>query len=357
MEEVLERLKQLLSHSGFYLLGILVGEFVHRLYLTLERLTEARARHRWKNVVKVVKEVFSNSHGQIQKAILLLLISLVLCTYGKKNVETPIVNEMIVQAFPVAFVWALLRMSGAFENSLDDMEILEENNAQLGPGLAASYWFGFLSTALRGDIPRNMEEFEQRLQERMENTQSACNIRSFKKMILLIPDDCQLKIKDEAFLREEKIFRCQDLFSEAREGNFQNIRFRFDPEHRRDPIEQNVYWIYESEQYESSDATEIDRRNASKILIIFDFPQVLQSAMGCDRAWDQTARASNISSFQEKIKSLIHCNSCIMHENDLLPLAFVNTSRTQHLSTIIRQKIFEDLRRPEKPIDSDEDIY
>jgi len=353
MEEVLDKLKQLLSHSGFYLLGILVGEFVQRLYLTLEKLTGARGRNRWKNVVKIVKEVFSNSHGQIQRAVVLLLISLFLCTYGKKIFGASLVNEMIVQAFPVAFVWALLRMSGAFENSLDDMEILEENNAQLGPGLAASYWFGFLSTALKGDIPRNMEEFEQRLQERMENTQTACNIRSFKKMILLIPDDCQLKIKDEAFLREERIFRCQELFGEAREENFQTIRFRFDPEHRRDPIEQNVYWIYESEQYESSEATMKDERNASKILIIFDFPQVLQSAMGCDRDWDQNARASNISSFQEKIKSLIHCNSFIMHENDLLPLAFVNTSRTQHLSTIIRQKIFEE------PIysDEDDDIY
>ena len=112
-------------------------------------------------------------------------ISLFLCTYGKKIFEASLVNEIIAQAFPVAFVWALLRMSGAFENSLDDMEILEENNAQLGPGLAASYWFGFLSTALKGDIPRNMEEFEQRLQERMENTQTACNIRSFKKMLCL----------------------------------------------------------------------------------------------------------------------------------------------------------------------------
>ena len=165
MEEVLDKLKQLLSHSGFYLLGILLGEFVQRLYLTLEKLTEARGRNRWKNVVKIVKEVFSNSHGQIQRAVVLLLISLFLCTYGKKIFEASLVNEIIAQAFPVAFVWALLRMSGAFENSLDDMEILEENNAQLGPGLAASYWFGFLSTALKGDIPRNMEEFEQRLQD------------------------------------------------------------------------------------------------------------------------------------------------------------------------------------------------
>ena len=54
--------------------------------------------------------------------------------------------------FPLVVVWACLRKVGAFENSIEDMEILEESNAELGPGLAANYWYSFLIIAVKSDI-------------------------------------------------------------------------------------------------------------------------------------------------------------------------------------------------------------
>ena len=53
--------------------------------------------------------------------------------------------------FSTALCWTLLRMAGVADTALDDTEILQEFHAELGPGLAANYWFGYLNILINSN--------------------------------------------------------------------------------------------------------------------------------------------------------------------------------------------------------------
>lgn len=336
---------------GTYLLGIIIGELFHRVSLLIEESYHTSPRHK-KCVKKMVKSVLSNKHHQYVKVPLLVVVGVLLQYYGGNPHLSS--TELVARICPVVAVWACLRMFGAFDNSLEDMEILEESNAELGPGLAANYWFSFLKPALKADIRTKMEENLRSM--RKEGV--GANYRNFPKLILPLPDDCNLNIRDEGNLKEENIFKDTELSDGIKVDN--HLEFKMEAGERRNHIRQTVYWIYESPEYEKeADSKEKieKKKKANKIFIIFDFPQLLQSAMGPRRGWEEHnrpgARIKNIKSFEKTLKKLLQCNDYIKYQKDVLFISFPNTERMEDgdqkkpLSAIFRERILQEELRQE----------
>lgn len=354
-------MEQVQIQCGSYLLGIIIGELFHRVSLFIEEVHHIVPRHR-KSFKKVTKAVFSNKHSQYVKVPLLVILAVFLQYSGHANLCS---LEMAIRICPVVVVWACLRMFGAFENSLEDMQILDESNAELGPGLAANYWFSFLKPALMADIRQKMEEnlrSVQKLKVKVETDgtwkpQIGANYRNFDKFIIPLPDDCHLKIRDERILKTENIFKCTELCDGTQDCDH-DLEFKLEAGQKRKAINQTVHWIYESPEHEAEADTpekKEKKKNANKIFIIFDFPQLIQSAMGPDRGWGEQdrpgARRKNIHSFKKTLKSLLNCNEYIQYEKDVLFLSFPNRERKEAgderkpLSAVFREKILEEESR------------
>eukprot|EP00092_Neocalanus_flemingeri_P024730 GFUD01026819.1.p1 GENE.GFUD01026819.1~~GFUD01026819.1.p1 ORF type:complete len:382 (-),score=108.29 GFUD01026819.1:334-1479(-) len=350
-----------LPQLGTYILGIIVGELFHRVSLFIEEMNHIEPRHK-KSVKKATQAVFSNKHSQHGKVGGLLVLAAIILYSGKGHLN---LLEMVSRMSTIGVVWCCLRMSGAFENSLEDMQILEESNAELGPGLAANYWFSFLKPALTADIRQKMEESLGSVQNQQVHIETdgtwkpqvGANYRNFKKIIILFPDDCHLKIRDERILKEENIFKCTEMCDGTSECSHY-LEFPLEAVQKRAPIKQNVYWIYESSEYEKEADTPVKKekkKNANKIYIIFDFPQLIQSAMGPDRGWDEDdrpgARKKNIHSFKKTLRSLLNCNDYKQYDKDVLFLSFPNRERQESgeqrklLSAVFRERILEEETR------------
>ena len=138
--------------SGLYILGIIVGELLYRISLLIDEYQHIIPKHK-RNMKKAKesfgliamwlvpfkkagKAVFSNKQSQYVKAPLIVCLAVLLLYLGDPG--TISLLDVIQRMCPVVLVWSGLRMFGAFDNSLEDMEILEESNAELGPGLGRS---------------------------------------------------------------------------------------------------------------------------------------------------------------------------------------------------------------------------
>jgi len=318
-------------------MGVLLGEIVHRVVIFIQELMHNRPRHK-KVFKKSLKAAFYIKHSQ--PVIVLFLFCLAVClalNFGHLNFFS---LDFSQKMFPLVVVWACLRKVGAFENSIEDMEILEESNAELGHGLAANYWFSFLIIAVKSDIKQKMEEHQISVQRQ--------NYRSFKKLIIFLPDDCHLQIGDEEQLKSENIWRCTELCDGSFDcKNSHNLQLGLKPGEKKT---QTVNWIYEDPKYEKVEE-ENNKLKANKIFVIFDFPQLIKSAMGPERGWEENerpgARKRNINSFKKTVKNFVKCNNTIRYEKDLLFLEFPNREpqNEKHrklLSAIIREKILEE---------------
>jgi len=347
----------MLVQCGTMLCGIIIGEIFHRISLLIEEIYHLKSRHR-KSVTKTIQAVFSNKHGQYVKVpLLFFMVPLLVQFFGNVNLFS---LEVARRMSGIILVWTVLRMFGAFENSLEDLEILEESNAELGPGLAANYWFSFLKPALMADIRQKMEEYLTSVKNKImvdcDGTRTrtpgvGSHYRNLSKLIVLLPDDCHLKIRDEKKLEEENIFKCIPELCGGSTQCSHDLEFKLEPGQRRSSIKQTVYWIFESPEYEKEDKTQEEKICASKIFVIFDFPQLIQSAMGPDRGWDEKdrpgARKKNIHSFKKTLRSLLNCNEYVQFSSALLLHTFQNGARSgqgqrKPLSEVLREKILEE---------------
>ena len=78
---------------------------------------------------------------------------------------------------------------------------------------------------------------------------------------------------------------------------------------RRPPIKMTVHWIYEREEDEVRDQGQ-GKGDGRKILLMFDCPMILQSAMGPSRemADKPAARAKNLETFQDTVADFLASN-------------------------------------------------
>merc|ERR1712216_873170 len=122
--------------------------------------------------------------------------------------------------------------------------------------------------------------------------------RTFRKIILLLPSSCHLNTRDsKALAQDHKIFlhcapevsptaaacRCEGTCDCAHEHCSHDYHFRVEAVQRRPPIKLTVYYIYENEQEEPEKGGH--NPLAKKIFVAFDFPMLLQSAMGPGAKW------------------------------------------------------------------------
>ena len=232
-----------------------------------------------------------------------------------------------------AFAWFLLRRFGAFSNSLGDLEMLEQNRSDVAPGLAANCWFSFHQHLVKSNIKEKMEEFTKDIQEAMFNKAQIDeffniqieNIRSYNKLMILLPSNCH-RDKKLDLASDEKIFQhlpglCRPECFEGTSKCLTKLTIDIPlPLHvRKDPATLNVHWIFENKEdeveYEEASLEERLQNARPKILILFDFPQSLQSVMGPGKGWEPSerplARKRNLEKFkkiiQDFIKSDLEC--------------------------------------------------
>lgn len=281
---------------------------------------------------KCLKKAFSYEkpswvgfQGILQKIVIYFQISaaLILLIFGTK--ETLFIEGNMKKLAIPAIAWCLVRLFGAFSNSIDDVKILEENGSDVATGLAANVWFSFYKYAVQSDIKKKMQEFTKDTKELMIGRSDICScstqidrIRAFEKLIVLLPNNCH-RDKKLDLGRDEKIYQhipglC-DLHCFA-DGNTRKclekqwIEFTLPKHVRKDPAKLDVYWIFENfedeEEYAKASCEERKRNDKAKILITYDFPQLLQSVMGPGKGWEPTekplARRRNIEKFKKIIQ-------------------------------------------------------
>ena len=156
-------------------------------------------------------------------------------------------------------------------------------------------------------------------------------------------------IKSEVLLKGEFIF--SRLPEESDETPWsQEIQFELEAVMKRKPMKQTVHWIYEDAEYDQEGTTHDIRerkRTAKKIFVTFDFPQLLKSAMGPDRGWDERdrpgARKRNIQLFKKTLKNLMNPSEFKQFEKSVLFLQFSHgeNAKKKPLSAVLREKILE----------------
>jgi len=332
----------LLSELGTMLLGLLLGEFLHRLILVLEELRKLQTQYEGR-VTRILEKVFSNCHNQALTVPFLAALGSGLLVIPSHTLSTA---EILNNVTTVALVYVMMRTFGALDNTLEDLEVLEENNSDLGPGLAINYWFSFLKWILMPwermvtdhrsyrffDLTGVLEALEYNVKEsRREHfveqdgaivTKLAAaggpEFSIFKKFIVLLPSDCNMKIKSVSDWERENVFLychpavpadakecdCRDDCRCVHRNCSHSFNFEVDPVLRTPAKRVKVYWIYarEEDEWQGKEGKE---GQGWKIFLMFDFPMLLQSAMGPGRGWEEEdrpgARDRNIHSFRETL--------------------------------------------------------
>ena len=240
------------------------GELLHRLGLYIEETYHREERRYHRAGYGPLQAVLTNRHQQHWKCLCLLLLStLILVTRGLSN------SEIFLTTLPYTAVWALLRLSGLLDTAIENETIFSERHAELGPGLAASYWFGFLQILLRSeDVRENRQTIDVKMREfcQSENLTGTHH----DKIFLFISENCNFYDDQETFEKEERIFRFSPKNSE--------LSFKMKG---KDKKKMSVHWIFENQSDEQKfiQTAEIDE-NSRKIFFIFDFPSTLKRALG-----------------------------------------------------------------------------
>lgn len=350
----------LLRKLGLVLLGLLLGELLHRIKLLIEELAHVEERYRG-NKRDLLQAVFSNCHGQAFSAPALIVLGGCLVTFTDPGPSM----EALTSVLSLAVVYFCLRTCGALDNSLEDMQVLEEKNALLGPGLATNYWFSLVKWIIKGDVyqaqdftrstksrfediydvmdkvKKNTEDKEVSSEDEdeeldnikpdglmMSRIRAGTNFKIFPKIIILLPASCHLNIRKQQALRADNVFlhcaeevtaedpqcQCEDVCQKPcpHQHCCHDWRFQVEAVQRRPAIKQTVHWIYEHEEDER-----VESRNASKIFVMFDFPMLLQSAMGPGREMADTpvARAKNVETFQTTLVSFLKSNDYLKYRD------------------------------------------
>jgi len=267
----------LIVKLGETLLALMIGEILHRIILICEEMPHVKERYNGSKG-EMFWAVFSNCHNQAIFGPMLTMVGLGLVAYG----STSFSPQIAVNVASIALVYVGLRLFGAMDNSLEDMQVLEEKNTLLGPGLATNYWFAYLKWICKGDRPpgdvssssghKDLNDLKEALETAQESTEpreednndinrdgltlnkmarQGQNFRIFPKLIILLPSKCwrpkDIKTQD----RFEGVFQYCDpgVMSNASRCNCSkkacqcdhsycshDYLFKIEPQQRRDPI-------------------------------------------------------------------------------------------------------------------------
>jgi len=357
--------EQLMVRLGEMVLALLLGEIIHRIILIFEELPHVKERYNG-NRGEMFWAVISNCHNQVIFGPLLTIFGFGLVGYGSSSFS----SQIVVNVASVALVYVGLRAFGAMDNSLEDMQVLEEKNALLGPGLATNYWFSYLKWICTGEVSSSSGHKDlilNDLKEALETTKASTesgeeeysdinrdglmlnkmarqgeNFRVFPKLIILLPSRCwrpkDIKTQDSS----EGVFQYCDpsVLSDASRCNCSkgpckcnhsycshDYQFRIESQQRRAPIKATVHWIYENEEDEKTHPNP----RAKKIFVMFDFPMLLQSAMGPGRDLEDnaSARIRNIETFEETLRKFLASNEYLRYNKLVTFHSYNNEDETE----------------------------
>jgi len=346
---VVERyLLNMLHQGGTYLIGILMGELLlHRLPMCIQQLGQNKQRSKQKkknksknkSLQEVTKSVFSSRHQQYFLFPLLVSLGFIFVKYSDK--VSICYLDSVAELCPIIVVWGCLRRFGAFDQPVEDLEIIEDMNAELGPGLAANYWFSFLEPVMTLNIKHKIEKLLESL-----GLEDSWNYEVFPKLLNLLPDDCDLDLRNEEMLQDEHIYKCLPGVCDGSGECCHDLECSLEPGERRATIKQPVYWIYKDPAYEQDKEKQQDN-SAAKIFFIFDFPQLIKNSMGPGKGWNDQPGAvtRNVNSFKRTLKSFLNGKDAISF------IPFSNKEQTQigeqrkTLSAVIREKVIQEEAR------------
>eukprot|EP00092_Neocalanus_flemingeri_P014630 GFUD01015782.1.p1 GENE.GFUD01015782.1~~GFUD01015782.1.p1 ORF type:complete len:162 (+),score=18.45 GFUD01015782.1:54-539(+) len=153
--------QEVMLQCGTFLLAIFVAEIVYRVSLFIEEIQQMlnQGQRRSLSCLKIIQKatisVISNKQNQNISITVLAILAVSFLYFRPVNISF---MEVVGRMCPIIIAWTFLRIWWSFDNSLEDMDILEENHAELGPGLAANYWCSFLMPALMANIRQKMED-------------------------------------------------------------------------------------------------------------------------------------------------------------------------------------------------------
>lgn len=308
---------------GSFGFGIVVGEFLYRCVLLLDEKKYLYSRYKDK-LPRLIKAVFSNEHNQYLSFPIALLISLAFLYKSSMDTQT-----IILKVSSIILVWCVLRWLDVFDNPVDDIDVINNSNAALGPGLAYNYWNSLLKILL-DKIEDKTREYENRMNERFNG--NVVQAKSHPRLLILLPNDCDFNQTETALSAEGVYTHDPDLCDML--GTLQcdhKVEFEVEASQRRDPIKMNMHHI-------------IDDMSGEKIYIMFDFPQLLKGAMGPKRDCDRMSRKQNLKSFQSTLENLLSHEPYRRHANSIRFIRYDKTAGNP-LSRIIWREILTDRNR------------
>jgi len=345
------------SGVGEWLLGLLIGEFLHRLSLLFEELYHLDEKQYRSSRVTIFSQVFSCRHNQHWKAA--CLISLAFLLISVKNGQDDLEDSTFANIFAITVVWTLLRLFGILDNSVDDLDIFRESNAELGPGIATNYWFGFLKILLHSSEDNH-------IRTKIENycfKNSYTNYESYGKIILFLQHDCNFN-HDSNKMESEQIYKCLPESQVCLQKTCNHdIEFRYGAQRKT----MTVYWIYKDKENQGPDG--------SRIFFLYDPVTNLRTAMGPgteeptanhrpvfrsrDQAqpikgeeWSEKARRRNLQSFRETLDKLSgNLNRSFVY---LEFKALTDATWRPPLSQLVRDKIMQNYLEIDSGMSSDE---
>ena len=268
------------------------------------------------------------------------------------------------------------RFTNSFNNSMiDDLDILDEQQANVGPGLAANYWFRFLEFIFKDNFNfrEKMSDHLKDVKERIMGKKNyfdlqSENISAHYKFIILLPSDC---VVDKSGWEREGVFKhvpgycpptCEHQKFEGKYYVKHDIPVKLD----NNTQSLHVHWIFRHEEDEEEFLQQSEHQrstnNKEKILVVLDFPQLLKSAMGPRKGWEEHerpgARRKNLSLFRKMINScieskymtnrlmmilmILQCLCLTVFRDDVVFLKYCNDEeRREKLSVVIRRMILK----------------
>ena len=211
-----------------------------------------------------------------------------------------------------------------------------ENHAELGPGLAANYYNGFLQVLLHSEL--GDYEYTNTIQAKMAEFCQKVQFEGawYDKILIILPKNCKFYDNQTMLENEERMFKFNYELEFILRG--------------KDPKSLSLYWIYEDQQIENEifhakDVAERKKKMAEmdqkvkKILFIWDFPSIIRRALGPGSYFSSSDcrgdREKTMRSFKETLRLLSGKASVAVEflEIDRRP------RRTEPLSKLIRSRI------------------
>ncbi|XP_023337985.1 uncharacterized protein LOC111708755 [Eurytemora carolleeae] len=222
----------------------------------------------------------------------------------------------LFQVLLFACIWSTVRCKWDIYPFLYSQNIIEDQNAFPGSGLAVNYWDSFLNYILKEDLSwRLAEEFGNDLDEYLTKKGIVDGIQGLHltcchQLVILLPLSCDKCDKTS----QEGLFAMSELPTDYFHTE-PSSRIKFRTREGQADITLSLSWIYQqTADEEIYRVTGMHVNEAEKIYFLSDFPSTLYSSFGPNKCrnrkdgktlnWSEKDRKLNLDLFQSTINCL-----------------------------------------------------